>query len=192
MFVLWGCVFAFMLCAQVGLVFVWRLATFATEGRTFNERAFSAVNGVLVAFGRVPSIIVTLGTLALLRSFLVEYSDARTITTASLPQWLVELPQANAFSILGLDVRVTVVAKVTGRTAHSATFGRAVGILDDGNCGEAQGTRSSVQVRLALAPDGYLPDAYGIHEMAHALAYSLGLGGHLRPEWKSWVLGWHP
>lgn len=68
-----------------------------------------AVNGVLVAFGRVPSIIVTLGTLALLRSFLVEYSDARTITTASLPQWLVELPQANAFSILGLDVRVTVV-----------------------------------------------------------------------------------
>ena len=68
-----------------------------------------AINGVLVAFGRVPSIIVTLGTLALLRSFLVEYSDARTITTASLPSWLVDLPQANAFSVFGLDVRVTVV-----------------------------------------------------------------------------------
>ena len=48
LFVLLACVFAFMLCAQVGLVFVWRLATFATEGRIFNERAFSAVNGVLV------------------------------------------------------------------------------------------------------------------------------------------------
>lgn len=67
------------------------------------------INGVLVAWGRVPSIIVTLGTLALYRTFLVQYSDARTITTASLPQWLVDLPQVNAFTLLGLEVRVTVV-----------------------------------------------------------------------------------
>jgi rhamnose transport system permease protein len=68
-----------------------------------------AINGVLVAYGRVPSIIVTLGTLALFRTFLVEYSDARTITTASLPAWLVDLPQKSLFSIGPLDVRVTVV-----------------------------------------------------------------------------------
>ena len=55
--------------------------------------ALGAINGVLIAWGRVPSIIVTLGTLALFRSFLVEYSNATTITTASLPPWLVELPQ---------------------------------------------------------------------------------------------------
>ena len=71
-----------------------------------------AVNGVLVAWGRVPAIIVTLGTLALFRTFLVEWSDARTITTASLPQWLVDLPQATAFSVAGLDVRVTVLLAV--------------------------------------------------------------------------------
>ncbi len=70
---------------------------------------FGALNGLLIAWGRVPSIIVTLGTLALFRSFLVEWSDAKTITTASLPQWLVNLPSANAFSIGGFDVRVTVV-----------------------------------------------------------------------------------
>jgi len=68
-----------------------------------------AINGVIVAWGRVPSIIVTLGTLALYRSFLVEYSDATTITTASLPAWLVDLPQASLFSVGALDVRVTVV-----------------------------------------------------------------------------------
>lgn len=71
--------------------------------------ALGAINGVLIAWGRVPSIIVTLGTLALFRSFLVEYSNATTITTASLPPWLVELPQASLFSIGALDVRVTVV-----------------------------------------------------------------------------------
>jgi rhamnose transport system permease protein len=65
------------------------------------------INGILVAYGRVPSIIVTLGTLALYRSFLVEYSDARTITTASLPQWLVDLPQTS-ISLMGAEVRVTV------------------------------------------------------------------------------------
>lgn len=71
-----------------------------------------AINGVLVAWGRVPSIIVTLGTLALYRSFLVEYSNATTITTASLPQWLVDLPQASLFSIGALDIRVTVALAV--------------------------------------------------------------------------------
>lgn len=71
--------------------------------------AAGAINGLIAAYGRVPSIIVTLGTLALFRSFLVEYSDAATITTASLPTWLVDLPQKSLFSIGALEVRVTVV-----------------------------------------------------------------------------------
>ena len=83
-----------------------------------------AINGVLVAWGRVPSIIVTLGTLALYRSFLVQYSDAKTITTASLPQWLVDLPQANAFSLFGLDVRVTVVLALLSALAMGLALTR--------------------------------------------------------------------
>ena len=67
-----------------------------------------AINGVLVAWGRVPSIIVTLGTLALFRTFLVEHGNAKTITADGLPKWLVDLPQASVFSIGGLDLRVTV------------------------------------------------------------------------------------
>jgi rhamnose transport system permease protein len=70
--------------------------------------AAGMVNGLIVAYGRVPSIIVTLGTLALFRSFLVEYSDAATITTASLPAWLVDLPQMSLISLGPLEVRVTV------------------------------------------------------------------------------------
>ena len=71
--------------------------------------AAGAINGLIAAYGRVPSIIVTLGTLALFRTFLVEYSDAATITTASLPTWLVDLPQKSLFSIGAVEVRVTVV-----------------------------------------------------------------------------------
>jgi rhamnose transport system permease protein len=69
---------------------------------------FGAINGALVAYGRVPSIIVTLGTLALFRTFLVEYSDARTITTSSLPKWLVDLPSHVTFTLGDMDMRTIV------------------------------------------------------------------------------------
>jgi len=65
-----------------------------------------AVNGALVAWGRVPSIIVTLGTLAIFRGLLVDLSNAKTVTTDSLPHWLVDLPQLRLFSLFGLDIPV--------------------------------------------------------------------------------------
>lgn len=64
-----------------------------------------AVNGALVAWGRVPSIIVTLGTLAIYRGILIDYSGARTVTTDSLPSWLVNLPRLNFVTIGDLDIR---------------------------------------------------------------------------------------
>jgi rhamnose transport system permease protein len=68
--------------------------------------AMGSVNGLLVAYGRVPSVIVTLGTLAIYRTMLVEYSDAQTVLTKDLPQWLLELPPANLFSIGKWDIRL--------------------------------------------------------------------------------------
>jgi len=67
-----------------------------------------AINGVIVAWGRVPSIIVTLGTLAIFRGVLIELSGAKTVTTDSLPAWLLDLPRENLFVIAGLEVRVLV------------------------------------------------------------------------------------
>jgi rhamnose transport system permease protein len=65
-----------------------------------------AVNGVLVAYGRVPAIIVTLGTLAIYRSWLVSHGEGETITADSLPRWVVELPARTAVGLGGLDLRV--------------------------------------------------------------------------------------
>lgn len=61
--------------------------------------AFGAGNGVLVAYARIPSIIVTLATMAFYRSLLVEYSGAKSITSESLPKWLVDFPNQQVFSI---------------------------------------------------------------------------------------------
>jgi rhamnose transport system permease protein len=66
------------------------------------------VNGLIIAYGRVPAIITTLGTLAIYRSLLVNYSGAQTVTTDSLPAWLVDLPRQTLFSIGEIDLRYTV------------------------------------------------------------------------------------
>lgn len=70
------------------------------------------INGVLVAYCRIPSIIVTLGTMALYRTLLVEYSDAQTVLTVNLPRWLLNLPSLNVFSIDRLHLRVMVLGMI--------------------------------------------------------------------------------
>ncbi|CAN5627263.1 ABC transporter permease [soil metagenome] len=67
-----------------------------------------AINGIIVAYGGVPAIITTLGTLAIYRVVLVEFSGARTVTTADLPNWLNSIPSANVLSLGGYDLRQVV------------------------------------------------------------------------------------
>ena len=66
------------------------------------------LNGLLVAYGGVPAIIVTLGTLAIYRTLLVEYSNAQTVLTSTLPEWLLNLPRAEILSIGKMDFRLLV------------------------------------------------------------------------------------
>lgn len=66
------------------------------------------VNGVIITYGRVPAIITTLGTLAIYRTILVDFSGAQTVITSSLPTWLIDLPRENLFSLGGLDIRLMV------------------------------------------------------------------------------------
>jgi rhamnose transport system permease protein len=73
---------------------------------------FGAVNGLLVAFAKVPSIIVTLATMALFRSALVEYSDSKSISTANLPEWLVLFPNTVLWEWGEMQFRASFVAAV--------------------------------------------------------------------------------
>lgn len=80
---------------------------------------FGAVNGFLVSRFNLPSIIVTLGTLAIFRSILVESSDGASITTDSLPDWLPAFAQANAVEWNGLQLRwMVVMALAVVAAAH--------------------------------------------------------------------------
>lgn len=63
-------------------------------------------NGLLVSYGRVPSLIVTLGTLAIYRSILVAFpAGTKNVVTHDLPGWLLDLGRSNLFSIGDFDIR---------------------------------------------------------------------------------------
>lgn len=63
------------------------------------------VNGFLVTVGQVPSIIATLGTLSIFRSMLTTHAGGKTISTGSLPTWLVDLPRSTVFTVGQYEVR---------------------------------------------------------------------------------------
>jgi rhamnose transport system permease protein len=91
--------------------------------------ALGMINGLIVAYGGVPAIITTLGTLALYRVVLVEFSGAQTVTTANLPDWLNDVPSATVASVGGYDLRLMVaialVVVVLGQlTLRYLPFGR--------------------------------------------------------------------
>lgn len=66
------------------------------------------INGILVAYAKVPSIITTIGTMAIYRTLLIQFSNSKTILTANLPQWIVKLAQVNILTIGDLDLRLMV------------------------------------------------------------------------------------
>ena len=63
------------------------------------------INGLLVSYGRIPSIIVTLGTLALYRAALVAYPGNKIVVINDLPEWITKLGSTQLFSIGDFDIR---------------------------------------------------------------------------------------
>lgn len=69
-------------------------------------------NGLLVAYGKVPAIIVTLGTLALFRTLISLYSGGANVVAADLPGWVLQFNNVTLFSVAGLDLRLVFVIAV--------------------------------------------------------------------------------
>jgi len=68
--------------------------------------ALGLINGLLVAYGNIPAIVVTLGTLAIYRGVLVQYGGSKNILVRDLPDWLVDLPRVNLFTIGEFEIRL--------------------------------------------------------------------------------------
>jgi rhamnose transport system permease protein len=71
--------------------------------------AMGLINGLLVSSGRVPSLIATLGTMAIYRSTLVAYpAGTKNVVTHDLPEWILDLGRTQLFSIGEFKIRPVV------------------------------------------------------------------------------------
>ena len=133
---------------------------------------FGLINGLLVSYGRIPSIVVTLGTLALYRGFLVEYSGSTSIATRLLPDWIKELPRLNLFSIGDIEMRIlpfiAIVVVIIFQLILSYTaFGRrlyAVGSSPE--AAKMAGIPSARLVTIAFVISGALAGLGGLFYLA--------------------------
>jgi len=81
-----------------------------------------AVNGVVISYGRVPSLIATLGLLAVYRSILVGAPTDKIVVAHLLPPWVLNLASASLFSIGGFFVTpLLVIALVVLGIFHLVT-----------------------------------------------------------------------
>jgi len=67
------------------------------------------VNGTVISYGRVPSLIATLGTLAIYRSILVGIPGNKIVVASDYPKWVLDLGGASLFSVGGFNITPLVV-----------------------------------------------------------------------------------
>jgi rhamnose transport system permease protein len=53
--------------------------------------ALGAMNGLLVAYAKVPPLIATLGTMSLYRGFTYIYAQGQEVTSNKLPRWMIQM-----------------------------------------------------------------------------------------------------
>jgi rhamnose transport system permease protein len=77
--------------------------------------AVGAANGLMVAIGRVPSLVVTLATLYIVRGIDIMVAGGNEVIAQTLPNSFIEIPKAN---VLGVPYLAIVIAVVIGAGAY--------------------------------------------------------------------------
>jgi rhamnose transport system permease protein len=145
-------------------------------------------NGLLVAYAKIPAIVVTLGTMALYRGILFEYSDASTITTRQLPDWIKNLPRDTVYvfdSWGGLEIRTIMVVAVAAAIIFQFVlsmlpFGRQLyAIGSNPDTAQTAGIPARRTVTLAYVLCGALSGLGGFLFLARQGTISIEAGGGL-------------
>lgn len=147
-----------------------------------------SLNGALVAYGGVPAIIVTLGTLAGFRTLLGLYSGGANITAGSLPRWVLEFNQVTLFTVGGFDLRLVflialAVVVVLQWALGKLRWGRRLyAIGSNPDAAQQSGLPARRLVFLSFVGSGALAGLAGFMFMARAGTISATAGGGLELE----------
>jgi rhamnose transport system permease protein len=88
--------------------------------------ALGAINGLIVAYGKVSPLIATLGTMSLYRGATYLYAGGQEITSNRLPRWMLTTVDARILGIPVLVVVAIVVVALVGIFLTRFPFGRRI------------------------------------------------------------------
>ncbi|TBW40735.1 ABC transporter permease [Siculibacillus lacustris] len=122
-----------------------------------------AINGLLVAYGRVPALIATLGTMSLYRGFTYIYAHGQEVTSSRLPPWMLSSVDAR---IGGLPILILVsiaIVAVVAWLLHAYPFGRRLyAVGSNGVAAWFFGLRAERVVFFAYVACGFLCGIAGL------------------------------
>ncbi|WP_435771460.1 ABC transporter permease [Nocardioides sp. SYSU DS0651] len=139
--------------------------------------ALGLVNGVLVAFGKVPALVITLGTLYIYRGIFLTWAGSDRITASDIPDGYLDLGTAQVLTLPVLTLIALVVLAVVGYHLHTARSGRELyAIGSDPDAAVLYGLKVTRRVLLAFVLSGALAGLAGAFYVARYGTVSSGAG----------------
>jgi rhamnose transport system permease protein len=122
-----------------------------------------AFNGILVTFGRVPALVVTLGTLYVFRGIAFLWTDGRQVSASEMPDGFLDLGTAQLLGVPVLVLVALVVVIVVGYYLRSFRSGRELyAIGSNPDAAHLAGVRTDRRVLAAFLASGSLAGLAGV------------------------------
>lgn len=145
--------------------------------------ALGAVNGILVAWGRVPALVVTLGTMYVYRGAFLTWAGSDRINAGDMPRAFRDLGTDSILGIPVLTIVALTVLVVVGYYLRTARGGRELyAIGSDPAAAELYGLKVSRRILSAFVLSGALAGLAGVVSAARfgTVSSSVGMGIELQ------------
>jgi rhamnose transport system permease protein len=121
------------------------------------------VNGLLVGFGRVPALVITLGTLYIYRGVILTWAGSNRINASDLPSGFLDLGTRQVLTLPVLFLIALAVLVAVGYYLHTARGGRELyAIGSDPDAAVLYGLRTRRRVIAAFVLSGALAGLAGV------------------------------
>jgi rhamnose transport system permease protein len=125
--------------------------------------AFGLINGAMVALARVPSLVITLGTLYVIRGIDFSWAHGRQINAADMPDGFLKLGGETVLGIPVLALVTVAVMVAVGTVMRSSRMGRELyAIGSNPDAATLAGIRVTRRVIGAFAASGALAGLAGV------------------------------
>jgi len=136
-----------------------------------------AVNGVLVAWGKVPALVITLGTLYIYRGIFLTWAGSDRINASDMPHSFLDLGTKQLLGIPVLTLVALVVLVLVGYYLYTARGGRELyAIGSDPEAADLYGLSARRRILSAFVLSGALAGLAGVVFAARYGTVSSGAG----------------